>query len=123
MFGLGAWWETPLYTERELAAALALTDAVTRLGDRGVSAITMQTLVVRVAAVAWLIDAAPHVVYDVRHLDVYDTSDKIGNVVSLGLPGALPAVRGTGGGGMRRGSGGGRSAPTTGRRRWGRDGR
>jgi AhpD family alkylhydroperoxidase len=35
LFGLGAWRETPLYTERE-RAALALTDAATRFGDHGV---------------------------------------------------------------------------------------
>ena len=35
LFGLGAWWETPLYTDREIAA-LRLTDAVTRLGEHGV---------------------------------------------------------------------------------------
>ncbi|MCU1400250.1 MAG: alkylhydroperoxidase [Acidimicrobiales bacterium] len=35
LFGLGAWWETPLYTGREIAA-LRLTDAVTRLGEHGV---------------------------------------------------------------------------------------
>lgn len=35
LFGLAAWWETPLYTSRE-RAALALTDAVTEFGDRGV---------------------------------------------------------------------------------------
>lgn len=35
LFGLAAWWETPLYTERE-RAALGLTDAVTRFGEHGV---------------------------------------------------------------------------------------
>ena len=35
LFGLGAWWETPLYSDKE-RAALALTDAATRFGDRGV---------------------------------------------------------------------------------------
>ena len=35
LFGLGAWHETPLYTERE-RAALGLTDAATRFGDHGV---------------------------------------------------------------------------------------
>ncbi|MEO5902008.1 MAG: carboxymuconolactone decarboxylase family protein [Ilumatobacteraceae bacterium] len=35
LFGLAAWWETGLYTSRELAA-LALTDAVTKLGEHGV---------------------------------------------------------------------------------------
>ena len=38
----------------------------------------------------------PHLVYHLRHLDVYDTADKIGNVVSLSaalvLPGILLAV-------------------------------
>ncbi len=36
LFGLGAWRETPLYTAKE-RAALALTDAVTQLGERGVT--------------------------------------------------------------------------------------
>jgi len=36
LFGVAAWREAPFYTERE-RAALALTDAVTRLGDDGVS--------------------------------------------------------------------------------------
>jgi alkylhydroperoxidase family enzyme len=35
LFGLGAWHETPLYTDRE-RAALALTDAATRFGEHGV---------------------------------------------------------------------------------------
>lgn len=35
LFGLAAWWETPLYTAKE-RAALALTDAVTRFGEHGV---------------------------------------------------------------------------------------
>jgi AhpD family alkylhydroperoxidase len=35
LFGLAAWRETPLYTDTE-RAALALTDAVTRLGEEGV---------------------------------------------------------------------------------------
>jgi AhpD family alkylhydroperoxidase len=35
LFGLAAWWETPLYTGAE-NAALALTDAVTRFGEHGV---------------------------------------------------------------------------------------
>jgi AhpD family alkylhydroperoxidase len=35
LFGVAAWHDAPFYTERE-RAALALTDAVTRLGDDGV---------------------------------------------------------------------------------------
>ena len=36
VIGLAAWWEAGLYTDEEMAA-LALTDAVTRLGDHGVA--------------------------------------------------------------------------------------
>ena len=35
LFGVGAWHDAPFYTEKE-RAALALTDAVTKLGDYGV---------------------------------------------------------------------------------------
>lgn len=35
LFGVAAWADAPFYTDRE-RAALALTDAVTRLGDGGV---------------------------------------------------------------------------------------
>jgi AhpD family alkylhydroperoxidase len=35
LFGVAAWHDAPFYTDRE-RAALALTDAVTRLGDHGV---------------------------------------------------------------------------------------
>ncbi len=35
LFGLSAWWEHPLYTDRE-RAALGLTDAATRFGEHGV---------------------------------------------------------------------------------------
>ncbi len=36
LFGLSAWWEHPLYTEKE-RAALGLTDAATRFVEHGVS--------------------------------------------------------------------------------------
>ena len=35
LFGLSAWWEHPLFTEKE-RAALGLTDAATRFGEHGV---------------------------------------------------------------------------------------
>jgi AhpD family alkylhydroperoxidase len=35
LFGLGAWWEHPLFSPKE-RAALALTDAATRFGEHGV---------------------------------------------------------------------------------------
>lgn len=35
LFAVATWWESPFFTERE-RAALALTDAVTKLGEHGV---------------------------------------------------------------------------------------
>jgi hypothetical protein len=58
----------------------------------GVAAWTMVPVLVRVAAAAWLVNAVPHFVYHLRHLDAYDTTDKVGNVLSLGLLVALPIV-------------------------------
>ena len=58
----------------------------------GVAAFTMVAVLVRVAAAAWLVNAVPHFVYHLRHLDTYDTFDQIGNVLSLGLLVALPIV-------------------------------
>jgi hypothetical protein len=68
----------------QLSLAIALVS--------GVAAWSMNTIVVRVAAAAWLVNAIPHFVYHLRHLDIYDTSDQVGNVVSLGLFVALPVV-------------------------------
>ena len=68
----------------QLSLAIALVS--------GVAAWTMKTIVVRVAAAAWLVNAVPHFVYHLRHLDAYDTVDQVGNVVSLGLFVALPIV-------------------------------
>jgi hypothetical protein len=58
----------------------------------GVAAFTMMAVLVRVAAAAWLVNAVPHFVYHLRHLDAYDTFDQVGNVLSLGLLVALPIV-------------------------------
>lgn len=58
----------------------------------GVAAFTMVVVLVRVAAAAWLVNAVPHFVYHLRHLDTYDTFDQVGNVLSLGLLAALPIV-------------------------------
>jgi len=44
------------------------------------------------AALASLLFGVPHLTYHATHLDVYDTSDKIANVVLLSLAVALPAV-------------------------------
>lgn len=42
-----------------------------------------------VAALGWLAYSVPHLVYHLRHLDVYETSDQIANVVALSLAPAL----------------------------------
>jgi hypothetical protein len=68
----------------QLSLAIALVS--------GVAAWTMSRIVVRVAAAAWLVNAVPHFVYHLRHLDAYDTVDQVGNVLSLGLFVALPIV-------------------------------
>src|SRR5947208_43384 len=40
---------------------------------------------VRTAAIAWLAWSVPHLVYHVRHLDVFATGDKVANVFALSL--------------------------------------
>jgi hypothetical protein len=55
-----------------------------------------RTLVVT-AGVAWVVYGVPHLVYHLRHLDVYDTGDQVANAVLLTLAplaGAVVAVLG-----------------------------
>jgi hypothetical protein len=52
--------------------------------------VTLQPLLVRVAAISYLVYALPHFVYHLHHLEGYDTSDQVGNVVSLGASVVLP---------------------------------
>ena len=40
---------------------------------------------VRTAAIAWLAWSVPHLVYHLRHLDVFATGDKVANVFALSL--------------------------------------
>lgn len=54
--------------------------------------VTLGRVVVLAAAGAWLAYSAPHLVYHARHLDVYDTSDKVANMLALSLTVALPLV-------------------------------
>ncbi len=37
------------------------------------------------AGLAWIVYGVPHLVYHLRHLDVYDTGDQVANVVVLSL--------------------------------------
>jgi hypothetical protein len=58
-----------------------------------VAAVVWPRLVlIRVAAVAAIVSTVPHFVYHARHLDVYESSDKAANLVTLGLAIVLPLV-------------------------------
>ena len=51
--------------------------------------VTLARPLVIAVAVAWLAWGIPHLVYHLRHLDVYDTGDKVLNVSALA---ALPVL-------------------------------
>ena len=57
-----------------------------------VALLTMSRAVVLAAALGWVVYQAPHLVYHLRHLDVYDTSDKVANIIALVLALALPVA-------------------------------
>jgi hypothetical protein len=57
-----------------------------------VALVTLQPVLVRVAAIAYLVYALPHFVYHLHHLEGYDTVDQVGNVVSLAGAVVLPLV-------------------------------
>jgi hypothetical protein len=48
--------------------------------------------VVLAAALGWIVYGTPHLIYHLRHLDLYDTSDKVANVAALVLALVLPIV-------------------------------
>ncbi len=45
--------------------------------------ITLGRPLVIAVAIAWLVWGVPHLVYHLRHLDMFSTGDKVGNVVAL----------------------------------------
>jgi hypothetical protein len=51
--------------------------------------ITLSRPIVIAVAVAWLAWGVPHLVYHLRHLDLYSTTDQVLNVVALA---ALPVI-------------------------------
>jgi hypothetical protein len=57
-----------------------------------VALVTLARPVVLAAAAAWILYSLPHLVYHLRHLDLYDTSDKVANVTTLVLALVLPVV-------------------------------
>ncbi|MDQ1375195.1 MAG: hypothetical protein QOJ09_2533 [Actinomycetota bacterium] len=57
-----------------------------------VAFVHMTPVLVRTAAIASLLFSVPHFVYHARHLGVYASSDKIANMVSLGLAIGGPVI-------------------------------
>jgi hypothetical protein len=57
-----------------------------------VALIAFTRVVALAAALGWIVYQAPHLVYHLRHLDLYDASDKVANVASLVLALVLPIV-------------------------------
>src|SRR4029450_2365437 len=57
-----------------------------------VALVTLARPAVVAAALAWLVFGVLHLVYHARHLDVYDTGDKVGTMVALAVGVALPLV-------------------------------
>ena len=57
-----------------------------------VAAVTLVRATILAASGAWLIYSVPHLVYHLRHLDVYDGVDKAGNVVALAIVVVVPAL-------------------------------
>jgi hypothetical protein len=51
-----------------------------------------QRYLVRTAALAYLVGAVPHLLYHANHLDLYDTSDQVANLVALGATVVLPTI-------------------------------
>lgn len=48
-----------------------------------VAAVTLARWAVVAAAGAWVVYSLPHLVYHLRHLDLYDTTDKVANISAL----------------------------------------
>jgi hypothetical protein len=57
-----------------------------------VALIALTRVVALAAALGWIVYQVPHLVYHLRHLDLYDTGDKVANVASLVLALVLPIV-------------------------------
>ena len=58
----------------------------------GVAVAAMTSVLVRATAAGWLLFAALHFAYHLRHLDMYEGVDVAGNVLSLGAMVAVAAV-------------------------------
>jgi hypothetical protein len=54
--------------------------------------VTLQRLLVRTTAVAWLVYGIPHLVYHASHREPFETGDVIASLTSLSFAVALPLV-------------------------------
>lgn len=90
--GLGRHWVRAYgpYNEHLMRdfGALNLALAVVTI----VALITLGRPLVIAVAVAWLAWGIPHLVYHLRHLDVFSTGDKVANVVGLAAVPVLAVV-------------------------------
>src|SRR5688572_5373722 len=57
-----------------------------------VALVTLARPAVLAAAVAWILYSLPHLVYHLRHLDLYDTTDQVLNVTALAGALVLPVI-------------------------------
>ncbi len=57
-----------------------------------VALVTLAPVIVRTAAVAWLVYSVPHLVYHLRHLHPYTSGNKVLLTGALVIPIALPLV-------------------------------
>ena len=57
-----------------------------------VALVASTRVVALAAALGWIVYQTPHLVYHLRHLDLYDTGDKVANVTTLVLALVLPIV-------------------------------
>ncbi|HEX6310234.1 MAG TPA: hypothetical protein VF152_01245 [Acidimicrobiia bacterium] len=56
------------------------------------AAILLVRSLVVIAGLGWLVQAVPHLVYHLRHLELYDPGDQVANVTGLVLVAVLAAV-------------------------------
>jgi hypothetical protein len=56
-----------------------------------VALVHRRPVLVRTAALAWLVYSVPHLVYHSAHLDLYDDTDVVLMIVSLAIAVVLPA--------------------------------
>ena len=57
-----------------------------------VALVTLARPVVLAAAAAWILYSLPHLVYHLRHLDLYDTTDQVLNIAALVGGLVLPVI-------------------------------